>query len=361
MTSAPANSQDQGQEAAEPRRVLSIQSHVVSGYVGGKAAVFPMQLLGWDVDVVNTVQFSNHSGYGRFGGPRTDASDLANIFAYLEENGLLQPSRVLTGYIPNAKSLEVVATVVRKLKARKPEVIYLLDPVMGDAGKLYVAEDVVPIYRSLLSSASIITPNYYEVEVLTGVPLTDAESLRAALRILHVGYGVPHVVVSSIPLSETLRASVPVRVRQAFGAEEDLLLCVCSSRTAGGSAEAPSVVHAFGIARLEGYFSGVGDLFSALVLAHFGGGKGEGEGAEGLREAVGLAVGTTHRILRDTAAHSARAEGLPITDDELDGQDPERRVRRMRARELRVVQNAGAIASGGELAEGVGWESFWAV
>ncbi|EJD48135.1 Ribokinase-like protein [Auricularia subglabra TFB-10046 SS5] len=356
MTSAPANSQDQ--EAAEPRRVLSIQSHVVSGYVGGKAAVFPMQLLGWDVDVVNTVQFSNHSGYGRFGGPRTEASDLANIFAYLEQNGLLQPSRVLTGYIPNAKSLEVIATVVRKLKARKPEVIYLLDPVMGDAGKLYVAEDVVPIYRSLLSSASIITPNYYEVEVLTGVPLTDAESLRAALRILHVGYGVPHVVVSSIPPSEALRASVPFP-RQAFGAEEDLLLCVCSSRTGDGSAEAPSVVHAFGIARLEGYFSGVGDLFSALVLAHFGG----AEGAEGLREATGLAVGTTHRILRDTAAHSARLdlEGLPITDDELDGQDPERRVRRMRARELRVVQNAAAIVGRAERAEGVGWDAFWAV
>lgn len=66
----------------EPSRVLSIQSHVCSGYVGGsphssskpdssdnslsttgnKAATFPLQLLGWDVDVVNTVQFSNHTG-----------------------------------------------------------------------------------------------------------------------------------------------------------------------------------------------------------------------------------------------------------------------------------------------------------
>jgi len=81
----------------EPRRVLSIQSHVCSGYVGelssfslsfllplpfppslrllelvpsslsllqsgNKAATFPLQLLGWDVDVVNTVQFSNHTG-----------------------------------------------------------------------------------------------------------------------------------------------------------------------------------------------------------------------------------------------------------------------------------------------------------
>lgn len=32
-------------------RILSIQSHVAFGYVGGKAAVFPLQLLGYDVDV----------------------------------------------------------------------------------------------------------------------------------------------------------------------------------------------------------------------------------------------------------------------------------------------------------------------
>lgn len=32
-------------------RVLSIQSHVSFGYVGGKAAVFPLQCLGYDVDV----------------------------------------------------------------------------------------------------------------------------------------------------------------------------------------------------------------------------------------------------------------------------------------------------------------------
>lgn len=39
-------------------RVLSIQSSVVHGYVGNKAAVFPLQLLGFDVDPVYTVQVS---------------------------------------------------------------------------------------------------------------------------------------------------------------------------------------------------------------------------------------------------------------------------------------------------------------
>ena len=35
---------------SRPGRVLSIQSHVVHGHVGNKSAVFPMQLLGLDVE-----------------------------------------------------------------------------------------------------------------------------------------------------------------------------------------------------------------------------------------------------------------------------------------------------------------------
>jgi pyridoxine kinase len=31
-------------------RILSVQSHVAYGYVGGKAAVFPLQCIGYDVD-----------------------------------------------------------------------------------------------------------------------------------------------------------------------------------------------------------------------------------------------------------------------------------------------------------------------
>lgn len=78
-------------------RVLSIQSHVVYGYVGGKAAVFPLQLLGYDVDVVNTVNYSNHSGYGRIGGTKSTSDDLNRIFDVMSQNELLRPDRLLTG------------------------------------------------------------------------------------------------------------------------------------------------------------------------------------------------------------------------------------------------------------------------
>ena len=41
---------------------------------------------------------------------------------------------------------------------------WVLDPVMGDNGKLYVAEDVVPAYASLVQHADLILPNQYEAE-----------------------------------------------------------------------------------------------------------------------------------------------------------------------------------------------------
>jgi hypothetical protein len=54
---------DSGVEVLEiEARVLSIQSHVVAGYVGNRSAVFPLQLLGIETDAINTCQFSNHTG-----------------------------------------------------------------------------------------------------------------------------------------------------------------------------------------------------------------------------------------------------------------------------------------------------------
>lgn len=44
-------------------RLLSIQSHIVHGYVGNKASTFPLQLLGFDVSIINTVSLSNHPAY----------------------------------------------------------------------------------------------------------------------------------------------------------------------------------------------------------------------------------------------------------------------------------------------------------
>ncbi|KII86029.1 hypothetical protein PLICRDRAFT_144818 [Plicaturopsis crispa FD-325 SS-3] len=343
-----------------PGRILSIQSHVAFGYVGGKAAVFPLQCLGYDVDVVNTVNFSNHSGYGRLGGTKANAAELTAQFDNMEQNGLLVTRRLLTGYIPGAEALSAVFAFAKKLKERQHDLIYLLDPVMGDAGRLYVAPDVVPVYRAMLPLATVITPNWYEVEVLTGTEIKDMHSLRSVLRIFHEEYHVPNVVISSMPLKPWLLAALPPHLRPAGDGE--YLLCVASTTDS-----APSAVHVECVPFINGYFTGVGDLFSALLLAHFQQplpeSSPEPESAQTpLSYAAHLALNKTHAILRLTHEHAMRLpeeERLP-TDEEMDRAEPVRKYRRMRGRELRVVQGQDIIRGGvaGDRQMHL-WSDFW--
>ena len=44
------------------------------------------------------------------------------------------------------------------------ENILVLDPVMGDQGRLYVDPDVVPVYKTLLRDADLMLPNQFEAE-----------------------------------------------------------------------------------------------------------------------------------------------------------------------------------------------------
>ena len=70
--------------------ILSIQSHVAYGYVGNKAAVFPLQSMGHEVWPVNTVQFSNHTGYGRWQGEVFSRDHIRSLIKGIEDLGLVE-------------------------------------------------------------------------------------------------------------------------------------------------------------------------------------------------------------------------------------------------------------------------------
>ena len=117
--------------------------------VGNKAAVFPLQLLGFDVDVINSVQFSNHTGYPHgYEGEVLDSQMLGKLVKGLERNGLLSGvGNILTGYIGSESILRAVVDVVKKVKDMNPKCRYLCDPVLGDRGEFYVPKELVNIYR----------------------------------------------------------------------------------------------------------------------------------------------------------------------------------------------------------------------
>jgi pyridoxine kinase len=105
----------------------------------------------------------------------------------------------------------------------------------------------------------------------------------------------------------------------------------------------PSVVHAKSVPVIPGYYSGVGDLFSALLLGsyHADSSAHLHEMETPLSYATSQALVKTHTILRQTYEYtqSLPEEECQSTDDEKDASEPYRRIRRMRAREIRLVQS----------------------
>ena len=229
-------------------RILSIQSHVVSGYVGNKAAVFPLQLLGFDVDVVNSVHFSNHTGYARgFEGDVLQGEQLLDVLDGLERNGLLQNvGHLLTGYIGSESFLKAVIQVLQTLRSNR-KVRFVCDPVLGDAGQFYVPRELVQVYRDqVIPLANVVTPNQFEVEQLTGIAVKTIDDALKACAALHQ-MGPQLVFITSLVLEG-----------------EDSIAIMASQQLLDGTTQAWRIDSPL----LPGQYTGTGDLCAALLLGH---------------------------------------------------------------------------------------------
>ena len=185
---------------------------------------------------------------------------------------------MLSGYIPSADALHEVALIARDLKFRRNVLhpgrfFWVLDPVMGDQGRLYVSEELVRGYKDVIASAGegpdLVVPNGFELELISGVHLAGGEDdedgsklerkttgdnyearleqVKKAIEVLHSRDGVRMVVVTS------------VRVQGKQG----VLNVVGSEKKTDGS----SRCFAIEVPVLECYFSGTGDMFAGLMVA----------------------------------------------------------------------------------------------
>ncbi|CAO3595839.1 unnamed protein product [Absidia cylindrospora] len=314
-------------------RVLSIQLHMVSGYCGNKAATFPLQTLGFDVDILNTVQFSNHTGYSSWTGGRLTASDVQQLFDGMETNGLMDHyTHVLTGYIGNFDILRTIEDKVKQLKTKSPKLVYVCDPVMGDGGRLYVAPEIVPLYRDILSVADVITPNQFEAEVLADMKITSVKSAKEVIQRIH-DFGVDRIVITSLSLpSQDVPASIILppgndpqngTTAAATHDDEQPLYCLTSQRLPDGALQQ----HLISFPTYEGYFTGTGDLFSALTVARLQ------DYPHSLAHAIFKVVSSVNAVTRLTWEHQRRLQGnTPLVTSKPD--DPNL----VRACELQVIK-----------------------
>ncbi|XP_036301589.1 pyridoxal kinase isoform X1 [Pipistrellus kuhlii] len=259
----------------EECRVLSIQSHVVRGYVGNRAATFPLQVLGFEIDAVNSVQFSNHTGYAHWKGQVLNADELHEVYEGLKLNNVNKYDYVLTGYTRDKSFLAMVVDIVRELKQQNSRLVYVCDPVMGDKwegeGSMYVPEDLLPVYKEkVVPVADIITPNQFEAELLTGRKIHSQEEALVVMDVLH-SMGPDTVVITSSDLSSP-RGSDYLIVLGSQRIQHTIRPLISCAVPPGRPDWHPDGSVAkerirMDIHKVDAVFVGTGDLFAAMLLA----------------------------------------------------------------------------------------------
>ncbi|MGQ4491631.1 pyridoxal kinase PdxY [Corynebacterium diphtheriae] len=185
--------------------ILSIQCHVSYGHVGNSAAVFPLQRIGHEVWPVHTVNFSNHTGYGQWGGELIPAAQVRNVIDGMEQRGAFERiDAILSGYQGGSDIADVIVDAVARIKEANPQAVYACDPVMGNAKSgCFVSDLIPPLLRDkVVPVADIITPNQFELEYLTGVPAHDTTSTLEAIAAAQE-MGPDTVLVTSVRRPET--------------------------------------------------------------------------------------------------------------------------------------------------------------
>lgn len=217
-----------------------------------------MQLLGFDVDFINSVHFSNHTGFDKgWEGDILQGDQLRKIMLGLERNNLLTDvGHLLTGYIGSESFLEAVMDVLKTTKTNTGgKLRYVCDPVLGDIGSgFYVPRELVQLYREkVIPEADAVTPNQFEAEQLTGLTLKTVDDVKHICKILH-DMGPKLVLITSVDLPINNDAGETEKV-SVFASKRD------------DKEETPQVWR-IDCPKLPGTYTGTGDLFSALLLAH---------------------------------------------------------------------------------------------
>lgn len=167
--------------------LLSIQSHVVFGHAGNRAAVFPVERLGVNVWPLNTVQFSNHTQYGQWTGEVLSPNQVPVLVEGIAAIGELgNCDAVLSGYLGSAAQGREILEVVARIKQANPRALYLCDPVMGhpEKGCIVAPEVSTFLLEEAAAVADLLCPNQLELNSFAGRRPTSLEDCVGMARAL---------------------------------------------------------------------------------------------------------------------------------------------------------------------------------
>lgn len=255
-------------------RVLAINDISCVGKCSLTVALPIISASGVTCDILPTAILSTHTG-GFTGYTFRDLSeDIPAIIAHWKQLGL-RYDIIISGYLGSIDQIEMVKEVKRELL--KEGGLMIVDPVMGDNGKLYVHFDraFVEQMKGLCREADVIVPNLTEACALTDTPYEDCTDYSALLGKLRTLCPRPSVT----GCDET--------------AGDETLCAVYYTDEAGA-------VKKYATEKIEGAFHGAGDVYASALV---------GALARGIStdEAVRLAADFTTASIKQTKQDGTEA------------------------------------------------------
>lgn len=154
------------------KRIVTIQDISCFGKCSLTVAQPLISAMGVETAVIPTAVLSTHTGGFTgytFRDLTTDIPKIADHWKSLQ----LQFDGIYTGYLGSREQAQIVADFFDTF--RKENTTIVVDPVMGDAGKMYAGftPDFASEMRKLCEKADVIVPNLTEVSLLLGVPYPE--------------------------------------------------------------------------------------------------------------------------------------------------------------------------------------------
>lgn len=186
----------------DDKRILTVQDISCLGQCSLTVALPIISACGVEACVLPSALLSTHTG-GFTGYTCLDLTDeMRKIIAHFKSIGA-KFDAVYTGYLADSKQMDVVRSILREGLSD----FLIVDPVMGDNGKLYPAFDMnfVDEMRSLCREADIILPNITEACLLTGAEYRERYDEQYIRELMDgvLKLGVKTVVMTGVSYDES--------------------------------------------------------------------------------------------------------------------------------------------------------------
>lgn len=255
------------------KRILTIQDISCVGQCSMTVALPVLSAWGLETCVLPTEVLSTHTGFGKPVVVHLDDA-LGQIWRHWQTHQITFDA-IHTGYLGSTAAVQAAIDILDRFLA--PGGICIADPAMADNGRIYggLEDGYAKAVGALCRRADVILPNWTEASILAGVPYqedTGEETVRRTLEQI----GHPCIVLTGLPSGQN---------------EMEMILKEHGNYSV------------FRHSRVEGRFSGTGDLFAAC----FTGALMKGFPKD---KAVALAGELTSHCVRNTAADPAHWYGL---------------------------------------------------